>query len=248
LAIGSAAQILTVNSGATAPQWQTGITGVTNNSNAPAGIVGEWLVGSTLSTSPLTLTSGIAQGLGVVSLTAGDWDVRTNGDFNLTTCSLGFAKVAIGLESFVGTGSITGTTLDITAVSQGTLAVGTFITGIVPGTGVSANTYITAFGSGSGGIGTYTVSVSQTVTSRTIYAPFVLPDGSYDGSNSLINTSNPSNETTVLGITDLCLATKTTRISLSTTTNIYCVSYALFTVGGGGSLKTYGNVEARRVR
>jgi hypothetical protein len=57
------------------------------------------------------------------------------------------------------TGSIKLTTLTVTAVSVGTLQVGDVITG----TGIAANTKITAFGSGTGGTGTYTVTPSQTV-------------------------------------------------------------------------------------
>lgn len=63
------------------------------------------------------------------------------------------------------TASITGTTLDVTAVSSGTLNVGD----IVYGSGVAPITKITALGTGTGGIGTYTVSVSQTRTSTTLY-------------------------------------------------------------------------------
>lgn len=66
--------------------------------------------------------------------------------------------------NFVGTGSISGTTLTITAVSSGKL----FINSLISGTGVTAGTYITAFGTGTGGAGTYTVSASQTVSSTTI--------------------------------------------------------------------------------
>jgi hypothetical protein len=68
--------------------------------------------------------------------------------------------------TFVGTGSITGTTLDITAVTSGTLAVGDRIFG----TGVDYNTVITALGTGTGGTGTYTLNNSQTVGSGTINA------------------------------------------------------------------------------
>jgi hypothetical protein len=57
-----------------------------------------------------------------------------------------------------------GTTLDVSAVTSGTLAIGM----ILSGTGVTANTTITAFGTGSGGIGTYTVSTSQNASSTTI--------------------------------------------------------------------------------
>jgi hypothetical protein len=68
------------------------------------------------------------------------------------------------LGTFVGTGSIATFTLTITAVSYGALYVGMLLTG----TGVSASTYITAFVTGTGGIGTYTVGVSQTASSTTI--------------------------------------------------------------------------------
>jgi hypothetical protein len=64
-----------------------------------------------------------------------------------------------------GSGSA-GTTLNVSAVTSGTLAVGQTISG----TGITAGTYITALGSGSGGTGTYTVSTSQLVASTTITA------------------------------------------------------------------------------
>ena len=62
------------------------------------------------------------------------------------------------------TGSIAGTTLTITAMDYGTVAVGQTL----EGTGVTAGTTITALGTGTGGTGTYTVSTSQTVGSETI--------------------------------------------------------------------------------
>ncbi len=64
----------------------------------------------------------------------------------------------------VFTASISGTTMTVSAVTSGTIYVGCLITG----TGVTANTTITALGTGTGGVGTYTVSQSQTVVSTTI--------------------------------------------------------------------------------
>ncbi len=61
----------------------------------------------------------------------------------------------------VFTASITGTTMTVSAVSRGTLAVGQ----ILNGTGVTQNTTITALGTGTGGAGTYTVTPAQTVSS-----------------------------------------------------------------------------------
>jgi hypothetical protein len=62
------------------------------------------------------------------------------------------------------TASISTTTMDVTAVSSGTIAVGD----LVYGASVQAYTRVTALGTGTGGIGTYTVNVSQTVSSATL--------------------------------------------------------------------------------
>jgi hypothetical protein len=63
-------------------------------------------------------------------------------------------------------GTISGTTLIVSNLLSGTLAVGQ----TVIGTGISANTTITAFLSAVGGTGTYTVSNSQTVSLSTMTA------------------------------------------------------------------------------
>jgi microcystin-dependent protein len=64
------------------------------------------------------------------------------------------------------TGSIALTVLTVTAVTSGTLAINQRITG----TGIAADTYISALGTGTGGVGTYTVSISQTAASTAIQA------------------------------------------------------------------------------
>jgi len=84
-------------------------------------------------------------------------------EFNTTDLTNGVSVLTTAAEV---TGSITTTTLDVTAVTSGTLDVGQTISG----TGVTAGTKIVAFGTGSGGIGTYTVDISQTVASTTINA------------------------------------------------------------------------------
>lgn len=70
----------------------------------------------------------------------------------------------IGQGACVVTGSISGTTLTVTAVTSGTVMVGETISG----SGVTGGTTITGYLTGAGGTGTYTVSVSQTVASTTI--------------------------------------------------------------------------------
>ncbi len=73
------------------------------------------------------------------------------------------------------TGAISGTTLTVSAVTSGTLSIGV----VLSGTGVTVGTTITALGTGTGGVGTYTVSASQTVTSRTITASNSLGTDNY---------------------------------------------------------------------
>ena len=66
--------------------------------------------------------------------------------------------------SFSGIGSISGTILTITSASSGALYVGS----VISGTNVTAGTTISAFASGTGGIGTYVVDTSQTSLSGAI--------------------------------------------------------------------------------
>lgn len=62
------------------------------------------------------------------------------------------------------TGSVSGTTLTVSSINSGTLAVGQVVSDL---TGVlAANTKITAFGTGQGGVGTYSLDTAQTVGSE----------------------------------------------------------------------------------
>jgi len=71
-------------------------------------------------------------------------------------------RTDVGAGGAVVTGSISGTTLTVSAMAAGTIAVGQSVGG------ASAGTYITALGTGTGGTGTYTVNNSQTVASGTL--------------------------------------------------------------------------------
>jgi hypothetical protein len=62
----------------------------------------------------------------------------------------------------VFTGSISGTTLTVTAITNGTIGISQALFGV----GVTQETIITALGTGTGGAGTYTVNISQTVASE----------------------------------------------------------------------------------
>lgn len=84
---------------------------------------------------------------------------------------LGAAQTYMGTGNFgissIFTGSMSGTTLTVTAMLSGDpIVVGQY----VDGSSVTNGTYITAFVSGVGGTGTYTINQSVTASSTTMYA------------------------------------------------------------------------------
>lgn len=94
-----------------------------------------------------------------------------NIDQYLYMSGTGQAKLPVGSTAqragaFSGTGQISGTTLTITNVISASLYIGATITGA----GVTAGTRVTDFLTGTGGVGTYAVSVSQTVVAGTAIA------------------------------------------------------------------------------
>ena len=100
LSIGTAGQILVVNSGATAPVWGTDHSGITTSvSSANAGFVGEviqlTLVGSG------TMSSGTTGTLfSSTSLTAGDWEIYGTASVTASGLSVaGNTSILIGLTS-----------------------------------------------------------------------------------------------------------------------------------------------------
>lgn len=83
-------------------------------------------------------------------------------------------QYTIGQGGTIGgsfTGSIAGTTLTVTAVATGNIALGQYLTG----SGVTAGTQITQFLTGAGGIGTYQVNTTQTASSTTITSYYQRP-------------------------------------------------------------------------
>jgi hypothetical protein len=102
------------------------------------------------------------------------WDVTqfgskmivANGLDKLQSFDLSGGAYFYGLDDAQFTGSISGTTLTVSSMAYGSVVVGQTISG----TGVTGGTKITAYGTGVGGTGTYTVSSSQTVSSTTITA------------------------------------------------------------------------------
>lgn len=120
-------------------------------------------------------------------------------------------------------GSISATTLTVTAVT-GTLYPGLILTG----TGVAANTMIVSSTGATWGTGTYTVSVSQTVS------PFT------GGTGTLSTITQTGTNTSLAGLTGLTGVTTTT---VANGLNIYDIGYSRLLVNGtlsiGGSAAPY---------
>lgn len=114
-------------------------------------------------------------------------------------------------DAAVFTASISGTTMTVSDLAAGALAVGQTITG----NGVTGGTTITALGTGSGGTATYEVSDSQAVASGTINAL-----GAANNGFGFITPVPISDKFTVFGV-----SRNTFPADDPSKTNIYCASW-----------------------
>ena len=129
------------------------------------------LSGGALEVGSLVTGSTVAGGTFIASLGTGKGGTGT---YNLTSINeqtVASTTLTVGgqppLAFAASAASISGTTLTITTLTSGQVDIGQQVFG----TGVTANTVITAFGSGAGGTGTYTVNQSQTVSSEAMTGP-----------------------------------------------------------------------------
>jgi hypothetical protein len=104
-------------------------------------------------------------------------DAMVGGGTNLTMSTLSETSSSTATS----TGTISTTTFTDTTHGTGRFTVGSLLTG----TGVTAGTYITALGTGTGANngGTYTVNISQTVSAGTAITGTQYPNGLYHGGN-----------------------------------------------------------------
>ena len=146
------------------------------------------MLNGTIAVGQALFGEGVAQNTVITALGTGTGGVGTyTVSSSQTTASTSINTTA---APAIVTGDISGTTLTVSAVTSGVLQIGQTI----EGAGVTDGTIITAFGTGSGGTGTYTVSASQTVSSTTIYSInwTVLPatDGAFEGGGTVDITDN----------------------------------------------------------
>lgn len=106
-----------------------------------------------------------------------------------TSGTTGGAGVYVTSNATTSTGAAltsTSTTLEVTAVTSGAIAVGN----VLSGAGVSADTYVTALGTSTGGIGTYITSVAQQHASVTVTAK--VPGVVYDSVSGGFQVNSPT--------------------------------------------------------
>jgi hypothetical protein len=131
------------------------------------------------------------------------------------------------------TGSVSGTTLTVTNVSSGTIGVGQSLFGL----GVANETVITALGTGSGGVGTYTINISQTLSARAMNSAAVAATftGSISsGVNSVTITNQGSNYLNPV-VSFGTLWTATTVVTLGQQIYFGANLYTVSTAGTTGS-------------
>lgn len=135
----------------------------------PTASVAAYLRGGDISDMALANLQALSGTLSVVIdgvTKSGSVNLSAATSFSSAAGIVGNTLAIHGQQAAVVTGSISGTTLTVTGVTSGALAVGN----VLSGTGATANTYITGLLSGTGGTGTYTVNASQTAISQTLTA------------------------------------------------------------------------------
>lgn len=130
--------------------------------------VGGAVVTGSIATTVLTVTAVTSGTLGVGSVLAGSGVTANTTITALGTGTGGVGTYTVDTSQTASSTTITATNniMTVTAVSSGALAVGDPISG----SGVTASSYITAFGTGTGGVGTYLITPAQQFASATVTA------------------------------------------------------------------------------
>jgi microcystin-dependent protein len=157
---------------------------VTTTASVTGTINGATSTASSISTTTLTVggtvtgTFAVGQTISGTGVTAGTTITA------LGTGTGGAGTYTVSVSQTVSSTAITasGTTLTVSAVGSGTLLVGQVLTG----TGITADTRIIALGTGTGGVGTYTVNISQTVASTTVSGNPWISNGSTGGATDAV--------------------------------------------------------------
>lgn len=156
--------------------YETGAVTFAATGNAPQGAsvtgaiaAGTFSVTASIAGSEMTVTA-VGSGAVVNGATISGTNVVTGTKVvsQVSGTPGGVGVYLVDIPQTVASTTVSGAfgTLTVTAVGSGALNVGD----VLSGTGVTAGTFITALGTGTGGTGTYIVSPTQTASSTTITA------------------------------------------------------------------------------
>ena len=157
-------------------------TGGTTGTTAPTHTSGSASNGtSTLTYAGVVATATVTQVGGKIDSVS----MANRGSGYTTAPTVTFADSLGGSgSSATGTANLVANSLQVTSIT-GTLYLGQTI----QGAGITANTIITSFGTGTGGVGTYNLNYTQSISSETMYALnwTILPttDGAFSGGNTV---------------------------------------------------------------
>ncbi|MEE2977534.1 MAG: DUF3383 domain-containing protein [Pseudomonadota bacterium] len=150
----------------------------------PTASVAAYLRGGSLAAMTLSQLQALSGSLSVVvdgfTWAAASINLASASSFSAAATAIQTALAGTTQTSAAFTGAISGTTLTVSAVSAGTIAVGQQLAG----TGIAAGTVVTGFLTGTGGTGTYTVNNTQTVASESMTGAFVAPAVTFDSVSS----------------------------------------------------------------
>lgn len=169
-----------------------------------------------------SLTSDLVPSvIGILNTSIGQVQISDNGvNVYIVDGSRRYVWYISSPANAIFTGSVSGTTLIVTNVSSGIIAINQSLTGI----GVLSNTVITALGTGTGNTGTYTINQSQTIAAETLGSSTV---------GAVVTGSISSNTLTVTSVTSGTLHLGQTIYGAGVTSNVVITALGTGTGGTG---------------
>jgi Protein of unknown function (DUF3383) len=189
----SAAEIITAGLGLTGPT-QAVVTGSLGAAFTATGSGVNLTVSSVtgfISANDVITGTGVPSSTTIVSQTSG------------TTGGAGVYVTSAATTASAAACTTSSTVLDVTAVANGTVAIGQEVTGA----SVTTGTFVTALGTGTGGVGTYTVTVGQHLAGESL--TMVQPTVTFDSvSGAFIVASSTTGAASTLSFASGTLATQ----------------------------------------
>ena len=148
-----------------------------------------------------------------------------------SSTSFSLLPVPTTMATSVFSATITGTSVTVNGITSGVIQVGM----IISGSGVTPNSIITALGTGIGGVGTYTITPSQTVGTFIIMTgvmqPAVLPLATGE---ILVNTTSDKHQFTMSAIAVTATTTGTNYVTCGNTATLATGTAIQFSGALGG--------------